>query len=74
MIHKLTMLDIDEFMEEFVKPVAGEPDDSFFDNLFDSVPTGGQESDMYEAFVSSSVNFILDSLPCCLFRFTHFFS
>ncbi|KAI0653518.1 hypothetical protein C8Q70DRAFT_601768 [Cubamyces menziesii] len=53
MIHKLTMLDIDKFMEEFVKPVAGEPDDSFFDNLFDSVPTGGQESDMYEAFVDA---------------------
>ena len=74
MIHKLTMLDIDKFMEEFVKPVAGEPDDSFFDNLFDSVPTGGQESDMYEAFVSISVKTILVSLTCFLFGFTHVLS
>ncbi|KAI0333009.1 hypothetical protein GY45DRAFT_1272980 [Cubamyces sp. BRFM 1775] len=56
MIHKLTMLEIDNFMEEFVKPVAGEPDDTFFDNLFDSVPTTGQESNMYKAFVDAVNN------------------
>ncbi|KAH9889462.1 hypothetical protein C8Q73DRAFT_159665 [Cubamyces lactineus] len=48
-----TRLDFDIFMHELVKPVAGEPEDVFFDNLFDSVPTNGCESAIYEAFADA---------------------
>ncbi|KAH9889454.1 hypothetical protein C8Q73DRAFT_838591 [Cubamyces lactineus] len=48
-----TRLDFDIFVHEFVKPVTGEPEDVFFDNLFDSVPTNGCESAMYEAFADA---------------------
>ena len=51
--HKFTTrLDFDIFVRELIKPVADEPEDAFFDNLFDSVPTSNCEHAMYEALVS----------------------
>ncbi|KAJ8462016.1 hypothetical protein ONZ51_g11169 [Trametes cubensis] len=52
--HKFTTrLDFDIFVRELIKPVADEPEDAFFDNLFDSVPTSNCEHAMYEALADA---------------------
>ena len=51
MVHKLTTLPYNDFMAEFLPPIAGEPDGDAYNNVFDTVPTGGKETDMYQPFV-----------------------
>ncbi|KAI0333008.1 hypothetical protein GY45DRAFT_1245751 [Cubamyces sp. BRFM 1775] len=51
MVHKLTTLPYNDFMAEFLPPIAGEPDGDAYNNMFDTVPTGGKETDLYQPFV-----------------------
>ncbi|KAI0653517.1 hypothetical protein C8Q70DRAFT_1059229 [Cubamyces menziesii] len=53
MADNLAMLPYDEFMTEFLPPIEGEPNDNFYNHIFDTFPTNGRDLDMYQWFVHS---------------------
>ncbi|KAI0359627.1 hypothetical protein OH77DRAFT_1043374 [Trametes cingulata] len=53
MMHKLVKHPLDDMMAEFLPPQDGEPDEQFFDKLFDTVPINKLEADMYAPLVKA---------------------
>ena len=51
MADNLAVLPYDEFMTEFLPPIEGEPNDNFYNHIFDTFPTNGRDLDMYQWFV-----------------------